>query len=227
MNRRTRSLRHEEGGAELPRLVEFPLEGGGSVIVDVTDTPSPTGGEVTRGFRPGNLTVEAGETLDGAFSRIQPVATAIVAKLREVADAPDEIQVEFGVPAQRRLRRNRGEGLRRGQLQGRAALDGRIAVGQRECTPTTSSGFASSARPRGRTASTRRAERRGWRELRASLLAARARELRAQDGRRAPSDPPGRVAADAARGRLRGDASSRRCSDHASATSTAIRWRSP
>lgn len=97
MNRRTRSLRHEEGRAELPRLVEFPLESGGSVIVEVPDGPGPAGGEVTRGFRPANLTVEAGETFEGAFSRIQPVAAAVVAKLREVADAPDEIEVEFGV----------------------------------------------------------------------------------------------------------------------------------
>jgi hypothetical protein len=59
--------------------------------------PGPAGGEVTRGFRPASLTVEAGETFEASFSRIQPVAAAIVAKLREVADAPDQIEVEFGV----------------------------------------------------------------------------------------------------------------------------------
>ena len=84
-------------------MVEFPLEGGGNVIVEVPGAPRPAG-DVTRGLRPGSLTVEAGGTFEDAFSPVQPVAAATVAKLRQRADAPDQIEVEFGSQFERRGR---------------------------------------------------------------------------------------------------------------------------
>ena len=75
------------------KLVEFPLEDGGSVYVEA----DPLAGEVTRGMRPRELAGEASQTFEAALARVQPAALAIVERLRGVADAPDEIQVEFGI----------------------------------------------------------------------------------------------------------------------------------
>src|SRR4051794_38912253 len=80
-------------------LVEFPLEGGGSVVVETDDAGRGTDdGEVTRGLgRPDRSIARAGETFEEAVARIQPGALAMVRALREGAGAPDEITVEFGV----------------------------------------------------------------------------------------------------------------------------------
>lgn len=82
------------------RLVEFPLESGGSIVVEVEDR-MPSESVVRRGIgqpvRPGEIAVKAGQTLESAFSRIQPAAVAMVAKLRDLMDAPDEIEIHFGI----------------------------------------------------------------------------------------------------------------------------------
>ena len=75
------------------KLVEFPLEEGGSVFVEAESL----GGEATRGMRPRELAGEASQTLEAALTRVQPAAVAIVDRLRALADAPDEIEVEFGI----------------------------------------------------------------------------------------------------------------------------------
>lgn len=82
------------------QLVEFELETGGSVLVEV-DERSRTAGAVRRGTertrRSGEIAVKAGQTFESSFARVQPAAVALVAKLRGLAESPDEIEVEFGV----------------------------------------------------------------------------------------------------------------------------------
>src|SRR3990170_7169368 len=78
----------------MKRLIEFPLQDGGSVIVEV-DEPVPEG--VVKAVRPGEVVAKAKETLEDALDKIQPAAHAIITKLRELPDAPDEIGVEFGI----------------------------------------------------------------------------------------------------------------------------------
>jgi len=84
----------------MTKLVDFPLENGGSVIVEVEDRSTPRD-EVRRGFGaadgPAEIAARAGETLETAFGRIQPAAGAMVSRLRGLADAPEEIEVEFGI----------------------------------------------------------------------------------------------------------------------------------
>jgi hypothetical protein len=77
----------------LRRLVEFHLEDGTSIFVEAESVSGP----VTRGGKAGELAVEAGETFEGALARVQPAAVAIVDRLRGLADAPEEIEVEFGI----------------------------------------------------------------------------------------------------------------------------------
>jgi Trypsin-co-occurring domain 1 len=77
----------------LRKLVEFPLEDGGSVYVEA-EAPA---GEVTRSMRSGDLAGEASQTLEAALASVQPAAVAIVERLRGLADSPDEIDLRFGI----------------------------------------------------------------------------------------------------------------------------------
>jgi hypothetical protein len=79
----------------LSTIVEFPLESGGTVLVDVDEMAR--GGAVRRGIAPSELITRADETVEAAFARVKPAAAALVADLRSVADPPDQIEVTFGI----------------------------------------------------------------------------------------------------------------------------------
>jgi Trypsin-co-occurring domain 1 len=85
----------------MSRLVEFPLEAGGSVVVEVEEFRAEGDAVVRRGLgsstRPTEVVSRASETLESAFGRIQPMASAMVMRLRGLVEAPDEIEIEFGV----------------------------------------------------------------------------------------------------------------------------------
>lgn len=75
-------------------LLKFQSDEGGTVLVEVAEPPS---GPVTRGGRTGAAVVEAGESLDHVVGRLGPAIKGIVSELREAADWPDEVEVEFAV----------------------------------------------------------------------------------------------------------------------------------
>ena len=76
------------------QLVEFPLEDGGSVLVEVDAAVGP----VTRGLGDRHEVAEqAQQTFEQAVARVQPAAQALISRLRSLADAPEEIGVEFGL----------------------------------------------------------------------------------------------------------------------------------
>jgi Trypsin-co-occurring domain 1 len=84
------------------RFVEFPLEGGGTVLVQVEDGSAVGGyggGEVTRGWgdREERVIVQAQQSFEQAIGRVQPAVQALVRRLRSVAESPEEIKVDFGV----------------------------------------------------------------------------------------------------------------------------------
>lgn len=80
----------------MKRLVEFKLDQGGSVVVEVDD---PLGGPVMRGLGKDRsaLVEKADETFEGATAAVTPAARSLIARLRSLDDAPDEVTVEFGV----------------------------------------------------------------------------------------------------------------------------------
>src|SRR6266436_8691180 len=78
------------------RLVEFPLEEGGSVLVETDDALTATTTKI-RSATPGELAERAKFTLEAAFEKIRPVAAAIISKLRALSDSPNEVSVEFGI----------------------------------------------------------------------------------------------------------------------------------
>ena len=77
------------------RLVEFPLQDGGSVVVEVDDDGAGAG--VTRGWPDRRVVEQAQQSFEQAVGRVQPAVQAMLGRLRALADAPDEVQVEFGV----------------------------------------------------------------------------------------------------------------------------------
>jgi hypothetical protein len=79
----------------MKRLVEFSLDEGGSVLVEV-DEPPP--GSVMRGIGNGRSVVEkAGQTFEDATAAVTPAARSLIARLRSIDNPPDEVQIGFGV----------------------------------------------------------------------------------------------------------------------------------
>ncbi|HEY8201058.1 MAG TPA: CU044_2847 family protein [Actinomycetota bacterium] len=79
----------------MKRLVEFPQEDGTSLVVEIDETV-PEGG-VVRAARPGEIAEKATQTFEAALSKIKPMAEAIFTTLKDLAQCPEQIQVEFGV----------------------------------------------------------------------------------------------------------------------------------
>lgn len=79
----------------MKRYIEFPLETGGTIVVEVDDEISDAGAGPAS--RHGEMMEKATHTFEAAIERIRPVAMTIVTKLRDIGDSPDEIAVEFGI----------------------------------------------------------------------------------------------------------------------------------
>jgi Trypsin-co-occurring domain 1 len=79
----------------MKRLIEFPLEDSGVILVEVDGT-EPTGRTV-RGANPAEVAERARQTFETSLERIKPAAAAIIAKVRELSDKPEQIGVEFGI----------------------------------------------------------------------------------------------------------------------------------
>jgi len=80
----------------MKRLVEFELDQGGSVVVQVDE---PLDGPVMRGLgkdRP-SVVEQADRTFEDATAAVIPAARSLVARLRSIEDFPDEVGIEFGV----------------------------------------------------------------------------------------------------------------------------------
>jgi len=83
-------------GGLVKRLVEFPLEQGGSVLIEVDELPA---GPVMRGLGKDHSTLaeRTDKTFEEATAAVTPAAASLIARLRSVDNPPDEIGIEFGV----------------------------------------------------------------------------------------------------------------------------------
>ena len=77
------------------KLVEFPLEDGTTILVEVEVSEEPGMIPAARG-EPG-APEKAHQTFEAALDKIRPAAQTIIKKLRALHDPPDEIEVEFGL----------------------------------------------------------------------------------------------------------------------------------
>lgn len=83
----------------VPRLVGIPLEGGGSVLVQV-DEGCGADGEVTRGGwgdRDVRVLEQAKQSFERAVARVQPAVQILLNQVRSVAETPEQTEVEFGL----------------------------------------------------------------------------------------------------------------------------------
>jgi hypothetical protein len=80
----------------MKHLVEFALDHGGSVLVEVNE---PSAGPTMRGLGKdaSALVEQADKTFDGAIAAVTPAARSLIARLRSIDDPPDEVGIEFGV----------------------------------------------------------------------------------------------------------------------------------
>jgi hypothetical protein len=77
----------------MPELLKLESEDGSSVLVEVADGTRP----VTRGMRPAEAVTKAGESLESVLAKLGPPVKGVVSQLREAADWPSEVEVEFAV----------------------------------------------------------------------------------------------------------------------------------
>ena len=86
----------------MPGYIEFPLQDGGSILIEVDDAP---GAPVVRGSlqeasRSGRAVLERAEqSFDQAVDNVRQAAGVLLTKLKSLHDAPDETEVTFGLKA--------------------------------------------------------------------------------------------------------------------------------
>ena len=78
----------------MKRLVEFPLEDGSTMLVEINE---PEQGGLVKASRAGDAIVKAQQTLEKSLEKVQPAAQFVIQQLRKLHDAPDEIEVAFGL----------------------------------------------------------------------------------------------------------------------------------
>ncbi len=81
------------GGGLLSRVVEWPLDGGDVVLVEVADEDMG----LERVGRGAAVVAEARETLQDALRRTRPAVQAVLDQVRKAADPPDKVTLTFGI----------------------------------------------------------------------------------------------------------------------------------
>jgi hypothetical protein len=76
------------------RLISFPLECGGSVQLEVEEE---AGAAVMRGLHPSDVVETIANSFESTLAAIKPAAIAVASNFRSIADAPEGVEVEFGV----------------------------------------------------------------------------------------------------------------------------------
>lgn len=79
----------------MSQLVRMDLKDGGSVLVEVAD--SPPSGPVTRGWWTDEIVTSTGATLEQALNGLGPVVKGASRGCARPAAWPDEVAVEFAI----------------------------------------------------------------------------------------------------------------------------------
>jgi hypothetical protein len=80
----------------MKRLVEFTLDDGSTILVE-SEEPDSRGGPVVRGGGPIDVVEKAQMGFEAAMEKIKPVASAFIAKVRDLSEAPEQVAIEFGI----------------------------------------------------------------------------------------------------------------------------------
>ncbi len=79
--------------SNVKRIVEFPLENGDSILVEVDQPPLI---DERIGLRD-ELAQKAQQTFESALEKVNPVANAIISKVSSLKQPVDEVEVKFGI----------------------------------------------------------------------------------------------------------------------------------
>lgn len=80
-------------GGMMKRLVEFPLEDGTIMLVEIEEHDQGTLVKASVG----DTVTKAQQTLEKSLEKVKPAAQFVIQQLRKLHDAPDEVQVSFGL----------------------------------------------------------------------------------------------------------------------------------
>lgn len=84
----------------MAKYVEFPLEGGGSIVIESADEPGRAStGFVRAGEDAKQAPTAAGQSFDASVEAVRRSADLLVSKLRGLSDVPDEMVVSFALQA--------------------------------------------------------------------------------------------------------------------------------
>lgn len=83
----------------MSRYVEFPLEGGGSIVIESADEPTRTPSGFLRAGDAGDAAHPAQGTFDASVESVRRSAELLVSKLRSLSAPPDELEISFSLKA--------------------------------------------------------------------------------------------------------------------------------
>jgi hypothetical protein len=81
------------------KYVEFPLEGGGSIVIESADEPARTPSGFLRAGEGGDAAHPAQGTFDASVESVRRSAELLVSKLRSLSSPPDELEISFSLKA--------------------------------------------------------------------------------------------------------------------------------
>jgi len=85
-----------------PRYVEFPLEDGGSILIETPDLQEKVQSGFVKsgqGEAAREAALPAGRSFDASVENVRKAAELLVTKLRTISTPPDEMTVSFGLKA--------------------------------------------------------------------------------------------------------------------------------
>jgi Trypsin-co-occurring domain 1 len=75
-------------------LIEFPLDNGDFIVVEVDEPPAPTDDRIGIGD---DVARKAKQSFESAMAKIKPVADTIIQKVKSLNEPADEVEVKFGL----------------------------------------------------------------------------------------------------------------------------------
>jgi hypothetical protein len=75
-------------------LVAVPVEGADPFVMEID---GDVDGGVIRSARPGEIVATVTQSFDAALERLRPMTRVILAKVRDIAEGPEQIDIEFGL----------------------------------------------------------------------------------------------------------------------------------
>lgn|GEM_PF-689801 len=83
----------------MSKYVEFPLEGGGNIVIESAEEPTRTGSGFLRSEEGYTAANTATQSFDASVEAVRRSADLLVSKLRGLSTPPDELTVAFALKA--------------------------------------------------------------------------------------------------------------------------------